>query len=81
MLTPEKLNTLVTLKPQDITVLLKQNKYPHQDFASVRFLGITNGWQICYSVTTNDKEQNVGKVFITYNHVNSGTVADYQKNG
>jgi len=81
MLTPEKLNTLVTLKPQDITSLLKENRYPHQDFASAKFLGVTNGWQFCYSVVTNDKDKNVGKVFLTYNHVNGGIVAEYQKNG
>mgnify|MGYP003353866930 CR=1 FL=1 len=79
MLTADKLKTLTNLGPCGLSTFLTQSGYKGQSFKTVKFLGITNGGQLCYSVTYPEdsaKSEEVGKVFITYNHINNSITAD-----
>lgn len=56
MITARELVRITTLKPAQLSELLKGNPA----FESAEFLGITNGGQFCYKTDAN-------KVFITRN--------------
>jgi hypothetical protein len=58
MITAQELTRITTLKPAQLSGLLKDNPV----FDSAEFLGITNGGQFCYRVVG---ETGDSKVFIT----------------
>ena len=80
MLTADKLKTLTSLGPAGLTTILKQFGYKKASFKTATFIGITNGGQLCYSVTSEDPngkgDDPVSKAFIGYDHVTNTITAD-----
>jgi hypothetical protein len=58
MITAQELARITTLKPAQLSGLLKDNPV----FDSAEFIGISNGGQFCYKVVG---ETGIAKVFIT----------------
>lgn len=80
MLTAEKLKTLTELGPKGLAVFLAQSGYTGASFKTVKFIGLTNGGQLCYKVTYFDDAgtgEETGKVFISYDHASDRVTADY----
>lgn len=81
MITAEKLNELTSMGPRALARVLDQSGYSMCAFENVQFLGITNGGQFCYAVTYYDEcgtgEEDVGKVFVKYDHSTGQMVADF----
>lgn len=81
MLTADKLKALTELGPKGLAVFLDQSGYSMCAFETAKFLGITNGGQLCYQVSYFDdagtNELELGKVFISYDHVNDRVTADF----
>jgi hypothetical protein len=81
MLTADKVKTLTTLDPTGLAKFLASSGYTGASFKSATFIGITNGGQFCYQVVyyddTGTGENEVGKVFLEYDHVNDSVTADY----
>ena len=81
MITADTLKTLTEMGPKGLSVILSQSGYSGNSFKSAKFLGITNGGQFCYKVTYHDDagtgEEEVGKVFISYDHANNSITADF----
>ena len=81
MITADKLKALTTCGPTMLAKILDASGYSMCAFKSAKFLGITNGGQFCYSVTYHDEagtgEDEVGKVFLTYNHAADQVTADF----
>ena len=82
MITPVKLQELISHTPQTLVTVLDFSGYTGEQFKSAEFIGITNSGQFCYKVVYHDYHdesgtgQAVGKVFLTYKK--DGTViADY----
>jgi hypothetical protein len=48
MITAEALNEMMAYKAPTLTMLAKDNGYKGPAFSSCRFLGITNGGQLCF---------------------------------
>jgi hypothetical protein len=48
MITAEKLNTLINYRAPELTRMAKENGYAGPAFSSCKFLGITNGGELCY---------------------------------
>jgi hypothetical protein len=69
MITANKLQELTTFSRKDLYAILKESGYTGWSCDAVKFLGITNGGQFCYSVTyadDNGEGPAHGKVFVTY---------------
>ena len=49
MITAEALKTLTAYRAPELTRAAKDNGYTGPAFSSCKFLGITNGGEICYS--------------------------------
>ncbi len=81
MITADTLKTLTELGPKGIATFLAQSGYTGCAFEGVKFIGITNGGQFCYKVTFFDDagtgENEVGKVFLTYDQTTGAVVADF----
>lgn len=80
MITADTLNTLTSMGPKGLAVILDQSGYSKCSFKSAKFLGITNGGQFCYSVTYYDENREgdaVGKVFLSYDHAVGAVSADF----
>ena len=81
MLTAEKLKVLTELGPHGLAVFLEHSGYTGASFKSVQFVGLTNGGQFAYRVVYFDEtgtgKEEVGKVFVTYDHTNEKIIADY----
>ena len=66
MITPEQLQTLITYQAPELTRIAKADGYKGPAFSSCKFLGITNGGQICYmAVFLVEGGTDSTKVFIT----------------
>jgi hypothetical protein len=79
MITPEQLNTLINYKAPELTRIAKESGYKGPAFSSCRFLGITNGGQICYmAVFLVEGGTDSTKVFISHtgNKVSVDTTFD-----
>ena len=79
MVTPVKLQELISHTPQTLATVLHFSGYTGAQFKSAEFIGITNSGQFCYKVVYHDESgtgQAVGKVFLTYNKDGS-VFADY----
>jgi hypothetical protein len=78
MITAEKLQTLTTFTaPALQRALGKQSK--GMDFVGAKFLGLTNGWQFCYSVVFRCEDfegTDSVKVFLTYDPAEGRVIAD-----
>lgn len=48
MITAEALQTLISYRAPELTRIAKEGGYKGPAFSSCKFLGITNGGQICY---------------------------------
>jgi hypothetical protein len=72
MITADKLKTLTTFTGAALQQAVGKDAKKltkGQDFKGAWFLGITNGWQFCYSVMFFDKDlghDTFEKVFLTY---------------
>jgi hypothetical protein len=81
MLTADKVKLLTTMGPTALKLTLASSGYTGQAFKSAKFIGITNGGQFCYQVTYFDDagtgEDEIGKVFVSYNHANDSITADF----
>ena len=68
MITPETLKTLISYNGPTLNSLARENGYKGPAFSSCKFLGITNGGQICYlAVFLCEGGTDSTKVFITHN--------------
>ena len=66
MITAQTLQTLINYRAPELTRLVKEGGYKGPAFSSCRFLGITNGGQICYmAVFLVEGGTDSTKVFIT----------------
>ncbi len=67
MILAEQLQTLISYRAPELTRLAKEAGYKGPAFSSCRFLGITNGGQICYTaVFLVEGGTDSAKVFITH---------------
>jgi hypothetical protein len=48
MILADQLNTLISYRAPELTKMCKENGYTGPAFSSCRFLGITNGGEVCY---------------------------------
>ena len=79
MITPVKLQELISHTPQTLATVLDFSGYTGAQFKSAEFIGITNSGQFCYKVMYHDESgtgEDVGKVFLTYKKDGS-VIADY----
>jgi hypothetical protein len=66
MITAEQLTEMISYRAPELTRLAKENKYKGPAFSSCRFLGITNGGQLCYmAVFLVEGGTDSTKVFLT----------------
>ena len=80
MISAEKLKTLISLEHRDLADLLSKNGYSVASFKNSRFVGLTNGGELCYRVTFYDESgsgEETGKVFISYNSGQDRVLARY----
>ncbi len=67
MITAEALQTLISYRAPELTRLAKADGYKGPAFSSCKFLGITNGGQLCYlAVFLVEGGTDSAKVFITH---------------
>ncbi len=67
MITAEALQTLINYRAPELTRLVKEGGYNGPAFSSCRFLGITNGGQLCYlAVFLVEGGTDSAKVFVTH---------------
>jgi hypothetical protein len=67
MITAEQLPSLINYKAPELTRLAKEGGWKGPAFSSCRFLGITNGGQLCYmAVYLCEGGTDSTKVFLTH---------------
>jgi hypothetical protein len=77
MITADKLQEMISYSAPSLTKLAKDSGYKGPAFSSCKFLGITNGGQICYmAVFLVEGGTDSTKVFLT--HTAGKVIADYQ---
>ena len=77
MITAETLAVLTTYSPQYLTKAAQNAGYKGPVFSSCKFLGITNGGQICYmAVFLVEGGTDSTKLFLT--RAGSRVIVDYQ---
>jgi len=77
MITAEKLQEMISYRAPTLTKLARDSGYKGPAFSSCKFLGITNGGQICYmAVFLVEGGTDSTKVFLT--HTAGRVIADYQ---
>ena len=77
MITPDQLQALISYRAPEITRLAKEGGWKGPAFSSSRFLGITNGGQICYmGVFLCEGGTDSTKVFLT--RTSGRVIADVQ---
>ena len=81
MLTADKLKVLTELGPKGLAVFLERSGYTGASFKTAQFVGLTNSGQFAYRVVYFDEagtgKDEVGKVFVSYDHTNEKITADY----
>jgi hypothetical protein len=80
MILADTLAYLTTFTPKTLAQVLEKSGYSMWSFKTVKFLGMTNGGQFCYSVTfveADTGQDQVGKVFVSYNSATGAVTADY----
>ena len=77
MITADTLKEMISYNAPTLTRLAKEGKYKGPAFSSCKFLGITNGGQICYmAVFLVEGGTDSTKVFLT--HTGGRVIADVQ---
>jgi len=77
MITPDKLKEMISYHAPTLTKLAKDGGWKGPAFSSCKFLGITNGGQICYTAVFLVKGgTDSTKVFLS--HTDGRVIADYQ---
>jgi hypothetical protein len=77
MITPDKLKEMISYHAPTLTKLARDAGYKGPAFSSCKFLGITNGGQICYmAVFLCEGGTDSTKVFLT--HTGGRVIADIQ---
>ena len=77
MITADKLQEMISYHAPTLTKLARERGYKGPAFSSCKFLGITNGGQICYmAVFLCEGGTDSTKVFLT--HTGGRVIADYQ---
>ena len=77
MITPDKLKEMTSYVAPQLNKLARDSGYKGPAFSSCRFLGITNGGQICYmAVFLCEGGTDSTKVFLT--HTGGRVIADVQ---
>lgn len=77
MITAERLQEMISYHAPTLTKLARDSGYKGPAFSSCKFLGITNGGQICYmAVFLVEGGTDSTKVFLS--QVGGNVVADYQ---
>jgi hypothetical protein len=77
MITADKLQEMISYHAPTLTKLARESGYKGPAFSSCKFLGITNGGQICYmAVFLCEGGTDSTKVFLT--HTAGRVIADYQ---
>lgn len=77
MITADKLQEMISYRAPTLTKLARESGYKGPAFSSCKFLGITNGGQICYmAVFLVEGGTDSTKVFLT--HTAGRVIADYQ---
>jgi hypothetical protein len=77
MITPDTLKTLTTFSAPALTRAARDAGYKGPAFSSCKFLGITNGGQICYmAVFLCEGGTDSTKVFLT--HTGGRVIADVE---
>ncbi len=80
MILADTLSYLTTFTPKTLARVLDTSGYSMCLFKTVKFLGMTNGGQFCYSVTYHDESgtgEETGKVFVTYDSATGAVTADF----
>lgn len=76
MITADKLQEMISYHAPTLTKLARESGYKGPAFSSCKFLGITNGGQICYmAVFLCEGGTDSTKVFLT--HTAGRVIADY----
>ena len=79
MITADTLEVLTSYSPQYLTRAAQQAGWKGPNFTSCKFLGITNGGQLCYrAVFQVEGGTDSTKVFLTYIHDEDRVFADIQ---
>ena len=74
MITAEQLPALIKIRAPELNSLARANGYKGPAFSSCKFLGITNGGQLCYmAVFLVEGGTDSTKVFVT--HVGGRVIA------
>jgi hypothetical protein len=77
MITAEALKEMISYSAPTLTKLAKEGKYKGPAFSSCKFLGITNGGQVCYmAVFLCEGGTDSTKVFLT--RTGSRVIADVE---
>ena len=77
MITPDTLQEMITYRAPTLTKLARESGYKGPAFSSCKFLGITNGGQICYmAVYLCEGGTDSTKLFLT--RAGSRVIVDYQ---
>ena len=77
MITPETLQEMISYHAPTLTKLARDSGYKGPAFSSCKFLGITNGGQICYmAVFLVEGGTDSTKLFLT--RTGSRVIVDYQ---
>ncbi len=77
MITPEALQEMIAYKAPTLTKLARDSGYKGPAFSSCKFLGITNGGQLCYmGVFLCKGGTDSTKLFLT--RTGSRVIVDYQ---
>ena len=67
MITAEQLPALISLRAPELNSMARANGYKGPAFSSVKFLGITNGGELCYmAVFLVEGGTDSTKVFVTH---------------
>ena len=83
MITADKLKRLTSLSAGQLTTGIRERGYKKDVFwGTPVFLGITNGWQFCYSVDYPDPDGEAGeylttKVYVSYDPTADRVLVDY----
>ncbi len=81
MILADTLAYLTTFTPKTLAQVLDKSGYSMCSFKTVKFLGMTNGGQFCYSVTYFDEagtgQDEVAKVFVGYDSATGAVTADF----
>lgn len=77
MITADKLQEMISYHAPTLNKMARDNGYKGPAFSSCKFLGITNGGQICYmAVFLCEGGTDSTKVFLT--HTGGRVIVDYQ---